>query len=208
MILCTSSTIQETVQKLNQLGQLTKRLTLNWIKARKGHEGNEIADRLANLGARATSEHKYVQISDTLIKTYINNCIYDSWSLRWKKDINKNKHTKHFFPTPNTRLSKRLLKFDRSELTLIISAISGHNYLRQFSNKISPLNNTKCRLCQNEPKTLLHLINSCDIMSTHRVEIFNFFKFEGKNTNWNPVKLQRFLNLPTLQTLFKPGDLE
>ena len=86
----TSSTVQETVQKLNQLGQLTKRLTLNWIKAHNGHEGNEIADRLANIGARATSEHKYVQISDTLVKSYINNCIYDSWSLRWKQDINKN----------------------------------------------------------------------------------------------------------------------
>ena len=115
--------------------------------------------------------------------------------------------TKHFFPTPNARLSKRILKFDRTELTLLISAISGHNYLRQFSNKISPLSSTKCRLCQQEPETLLHLINSCVTMRTHRVEIFNYFKFEGKNTKWNPVKLQKFLNLPAIQILFKPGDL-
>ena len=94
----TSNTVNETIQKLNILGQNTRRLTLNWIKAHNGHTGNEIADRLANLAARTTSEHKNVQITDTLVKTYIKNRIYETWGLRWKLDINKNKHTKHFFP--------------------------------------------------------------------------------------------------------------
>ena len=159
------------------------------------------------MAARASSEHKHIQISDTLVKTYIKNRIYEAWELRWKLDINKNKHTKHFFPTPNSRLSKRLHKFDRSELTQLLSAITGHNYLRHFSNKISPLPYTLCRLCQTEPETVLHLINACPTMSTYKAEIFNYYRFEGKNTNWNPVKLLKFINLPPMQILFKPNNL-
>ena len=109
----TSSVIQDTIKALNILGTQTKRLTSNWIKAHQGHEGNEIADRLANIGARAKNEQQHVPVSDTLVKNYISNCIYDSWGLKWKMDTNTNKHTKKFFPLPNSRLSKRLLKFDR-----------------------------------------------------------------------------------------------
>ena len=130
----TSSVIRDTINKLNLLGDKVKRLTLNWIKAHQGHEGNEIADRLANIGARAKNEQSHVPVSDTHVKTYINNCIYDSWGLKWKKDSNTNKHTKKFFPLPNSRLSKRLLKFERHELTYLLEAITGHNYLRHFSN--------------------------------------------------------------------------
>ena len=88
-----------------------------------------IRDR-ANMGARAKNEQIHLPISDTLVKTYITNCIYDTWGLKWKADINTNKHTKNFFPLPNARLSKRLLKFDRSDLKYMIEAITGHNYLR------------------------------------------------------------------------------
>ena len=93
----TSSTIEDTINILNQLGQITKRLTLNWIKAHHGHEGNEIADRLANVAARATSEQRYVPVSDSLVKNYINNCIYDTWGVKWKINSNLNKHTKMLF---------------------------------------------------------------------------------------------------------------
>ena len=138
----------DTINSLNTLGSKTKRLTLNWIKAHQGHEGNEIADRLANIGARAKNEQQPVPVSDTLVKTYITNCIYDTWGMKWKTDPKTNKHTKNFFPLPNNRLSKRLLKFDRQELHLLIEAITGHNYLRHFSNKIAILTVTKCRLCK------------------------------------------------------------
>ena len=179
-------------------------MTLNWIKAHHGHEGNEIADRLANVAARATSEHRYVPVSDSLVKNYINKCIYDTWGVKWKTNANLNKHTKMFLPDPNSRLSKRLLKFNRQELTLIISAITGHNYLRYHSNKISQLTSTKCRLCGKEDETFYHLTNACSSLSTHQAEVFNQRKFDGKNTRWNPVKLLEFLNIDLVQTLFMP----
>ena len=198
----TSSIILNTIETLNTLGTKTKRLTLNWIKAHQGHEGNEIADRLANMGALAKTEQIYIPVADSLVKSYINNCIYDTWGLNWKKDCNTNKHTKKFFPLPNARLSKRLLKFERLDLKYLLEAITGHNYLRHFSNKIASLNSTRCRLCNNDPETLLHLANSCPTLATYRLEILNDTKFEGKNSRWNPVKLLEFINIPCVKTLF------
>ena len=122
-------------------------------------------------------------------------------------ECNSNKHTKNFFPLPNARLSKRLLKFDRMELKYLLEAITGHNYLRHFSNKISTLNTTRCKLCNTDPETFLHLANSCPSLNTYRLEILNYTRFEGKNTKWNPVKLLEFLNLPQIKSLFKPCTL-
>ena len=200
----TSSTVLYTICKLNKLGETTKRLTLNWIKAHHGHEGNEKADRLANMGARATSEHTHVPVSDKLVKNYIKTCLYDSWCVNWRKDTNLNKHTKMFFPEPNERLTKRLHKFNRAELTLIISAITGHNYLRYFSNKITVLGNTKCRLCNKETEIFYHLTNECTALAAQRLELFNNKKFMGTNTKWNPVSLLQFLNLDQVKQLFLP----
>ena len=200
----TSSVIMDTIHTLNTLGSKTKRLTLNWIKAHQGHEGNEIADRLANIGARAKNEQQPVPVSDTLVKSYITNCIYDTWGMKWKTDSKSNKHTKHFFPLPNSRLSKRLLKFDRQELHFLVEAITGHNYLKHFSNKIALLADTKCRLCKSEEETTLHLLNSCSHLNTYRHEILNNRKFTGQDSKWNPVKLIEFLNLPQISPLFKP----
>ena len=44
-----AKTVLNTINSLNALGQLSKRVTLNWIKAHNQHVGNEYADRMANL---------------------------------------------------------------------------------------------------------------------------------------------------------------
>ena len=138
----------------------------------------------------------------------VNNCIYDSWGVTWKTNLNFNKHTKMFFPEPNERLSKRLLKFNRAELRYIISAITGHNYLKQFSNKISVLSNTKCRLCKSSNETFFHLTNECNNLKTYQLELFRNNKFNGTHTKWNPVSLLKFLNLPIVKDLFTPKQKE
>ena len=139
-----------------------------------------------------------------MVKNYINKCLYDSWGVTWKTNLNFNRHTKMFFPEPNSRLSKRLLMFNREELSYLIKAITGHNYLKHFSNKILTLSNTKCRLCKLAPETFYHLTNDCASMKTHQLEFFNNKKFEGKHTKWNPVNLLKFLNIPQIKELFCP----
>ena len=49
-----STLVQEAVDQLNQLGQYSERITLNWIKAHNNHKGNEYADIMANIAANCT----------------------------------------------------------------------------------------------------------------------------------------------------------
>ena len=53
------------------MGNLTKRITLNWIKAHNQHEGNERADQMANIAANCNEEMLPVPISLKLFKTHI-----------------------------------------------------------------------------------------------------------------------------------------
>ena len=103
--------------------------------------------------------------------------------MKWKTDSKTNKHTKNFFPLPNSRLSKRLLKFDRHELHFLVEAITGHNYLRHFSNKIALLTDTKCRLCKLEEETAIHLLNTCPQLNTYRHEILKIGNLQDKTPN-------------------------
>ena len=65
-----------------------------------------------------------------------------------KMTIHYTNIVKSSFPIPymDEKISKKLLKLDRSQLTQIVHAITGHNNLRYFSNKINPLTKTHCRL--------------------------------------------------------------
>ena len=84
------------------------------------------------------------------------------------------------------------------------TAITGHNCLRHFSNKLTLLGTTKCRLCKDGTETFFHLTNECKELATQRLEHFNNRKMEGKHTKWNPVDLLNFLNLEQIRALFFP----
>ena len=43
----TSKTVVKTHKELNKLGDKVQTLTLTWIKAHHGHDGNELADEYA-----------------------------------------------------------------------------------------------------------------------------------------------------------------
>ena len=122
----TSKTTHDTITAINKLGRNTKRLSLNWIRAHKGHQGNEIADKLANKAANTGQEFQFVHISDNLVKKHIKDKFYDSWFQDWQDSNKLYKHTKKFFPyTMCEKTSKQLLKLDRNHLTQIIHALTG-----------------------------------------------------------------------------------
>ena len=66
-----SKTVVRTHEELNKLGEKTRTLTLTWIKAHHGHDGNELADEYVKLGTIDSSNYEYSMTTKTEIKRII-----------------------------------------------------------------------------------------------------------------------------------------
>ena len=200
-----SSLVQDTIDQLNRLSNLTERITLNWIKAHNDHRGNEYADIMANTAANCTQEHIHVPIAYNLFKAHIKTAIYAEWIHLWQTDDNKYKHTKIFFPRMEPKYSKQILKLSRPDLKLLIEIITGHNNLKSFSTKIKALADTQCRYCHKYPETVMHLLTTCSHFNTERLQLkLNRFDPQQSTTHsltWSIPLTLEFFKQPALHKI-------
>ena len=97
----TSKVVMNTAKKLNSLANKTRRLTLCWIKAHMGHEGNEKADDLAKM-ATTMKFLTSVPRSTSINKNYLANVAQDMWKREWENEITC-RQTKQFIPYPDQK---------------------------------------------------------------------------------------------------------
>ena len=92
----TSQLVRETKLILNKLAGMVQRLSVVWIKAHFGHEGNKAADRLAKLGT--TNGEKRIQVGtpQAEIKSDISKYVRNLWDEELQT-YGVGKHTKEFY---------------------------------------------------------------------------------------------------------------
>ena len=136
-----------------------KHLTLAWIKAHVGTEGNEQADQAAKEGASGGSHMKEIQtpIPWQVAKNKIEVYTTTKWKQKWIT-APQYKHTKLFYDSPNKNKSKYILKMGTHMLSTWIKSITGHNNLAYFQSKLNPEIDPTCRLCLQANETLHHLM--------------------------------------------------
>ena len=83
------------------------------------------------------------------------------WSNRWKSDT-RFKLTKEFYAAPNKLKSKGVLNMSSLTLSTWVKGITGHNNLAYFQSKLDKEISPVCRLCNEDTKTLSHLISKCE----------------------------------------------
>ena len=162
-------TIEQTTRELNDLGRANKVL-LRWIPAHKGHDGNEVADRLAKNGANNCDEPELVKLPIPRGVCYA--------ALR-RKTISEWCRTfaicppKVFYTMWRDRFSRGLLKMSKRDLRVATQILTGHadlNYhLRKLNRDIAPT----CSLCQEENETVEHVLARCPLLWELRVELFD-----------------------------------
>ena len=113
-----------------------KHLTLAWIKAHVGTEGNEQADQVAKEGTAGGSHMKEIQtpIPWQVAKNKIEEYITSKWKHKWTT-APQYKHTKLFYESPNKNKSKYILKMGTYMLSTWIKSITGHNNLAYFQSR-------------------------------------------------------------------------
>ena len=112
-------------------GKNTQHLTVVWIKAHVGHEGNEEADRLAKLGTVNSDKHIQVGTPQAEIKSDISKYVRRLWDEEWQT-YTEGKHTKEFYAHNDKNKAKALLTLSRFELSRFVGLVTGHGNLAYF----------------------------------------------------------------------------
>ena len=138
----TSKTVASAIKSLNLLAKRATSVTVVWIPAHKGHEGNERADVLAKRGAGSEESGRLVNVQQPMatIKQKIKDCVQEAWCAEWQGQPYAN-HSKTFYEGPNPGKARYVYKLARLELGRFVRIITGHNNLSFFQTKIGLYNN-------------------------------------------------------------------
>lgn len=142
-----------------------KRVSLFWIKAHIGLEGNERADELAKEAAlKLKTKPIYDKCPVSFVKHNIRRATLDEWNKRYK-DSNTGQITKLFFPDIITAYPIIKKITITQTMTQMFTGHGGFSsYLYRFKCKDSP----SCICDPNKDETVTHLLVECPIYAKER----------------------------------------
>ena len=158
------------------LGRLAgcNRLRLFWVPGHTGIRGDEIADRLASLGARSeiVEPEPLVGIAKCWSKSTIKEWVTQNHSRWWTATSGCN-HSKEFLgPEGNRSWTEFIYSSNRREARLLVQIITGHGNLRYHLHKMGFETEGCCRWCGEENETALHLLTKCPAWIRTRMKWF------------------------------------
>ena len=188
--------VYDTHHSMNILGKKVRRLSLTWIKAHCGHEGNEEADSLARHGT-TLPQIKTIPVPKSHIKNIISENIYNVWQIRWNEEKTC-RQTRFFFDKISSNRSKEILKMSRGNITRICEIITGHNNLKYCQFLQGNFGDYYCRFCEEEIETFIHFVTNCPRLRLMREEIL---KHEINGTEaWNVGRVLEFSHIPAIDS--------
>jgi ribonuclease HI len=185
-----SKLVMDCMKELDRLQQLVA-VKIHWIKAHVGHEGNEKADQLAKEGTAkiSYSTEPILPVSKAWVKSRIKQYLHKEWTSRWLGN-NEARQTKIFFPEPNSKISKKLLLYDKQRSAQLFRWICGHSFHRYHNHLLKPetFDNPRCRLCGADKEETSHLFAYCPNLSPVRMKIIGSPLLE-EHFKWSPGQL-------------------
>jgi ribonuclease HI len=177
-------------------------VTIRWIKAHVGYAGNELADTLARVGAGNPD-----LITDSCLpmanaKAIIKHYIYIKWNQYWW-NLDQCRQTKIFFPDVGGLKAKKLYFSSKTNFSLLVRWITGHNFLKRHNMIVNDPNtfDVWCRLCELEPETSSHIITTCPSLWMHRWVTLGWPYLDPVFPEWSPGNLIKFIKLPLISSL-------
>ena len=198
-----SKAVLAATKKLNLLADIAKSVTVTWIPAHKGHEGNEKADVLAKRGAADEGGNHKLTVGKpgSKIRTEIRKAVYDKWKTEWQNSKEAN-HTKSFYKQPCWNKAKYVYKLARLELGRFVRIVTGHNNLNFFQHKLGYTDKVTCRMCKQGQETLMHLMYECPALTLRSMEVFQG-EFPDEDMLWSVRKLLEFSYTPCVNEAYE-----
>jgi ribonuclease HI len=193
-----SSVVLATMYALDTLALASNfRVTLAWIKAHVGFQGNETADLLAKEGTELTSEdpEPVIPVPSCQFKRDVNAAVTRNWQRRWN-NYTEGRQSKLFWPEVNKSRSLELLKYDRRDYGMMIQVFTGHNYFNRHANVIDTTVSAECRFCFEAEESSEHLLCDCPVLNYARVKWMGLHQATTLECSQMPLNgLRRFTSM-------------
>eukprot|EP00116_Pleurobrachia_bachei_P002623 sb/3462885/ len=182
------NTVKDCIEKLNKLANENS-VTVRWIKAHVGYQGNEKADELAKTGTETGTRRTCPIPLSYVTKRLKHRAMAKTIELFEEKG---GKHTKRLYADkeksiigadneyqiykykkqePNTNMIT-----ERKERSIITQIITGHAPTNHYLHRIGKTNTNICRLCEEEDETMDHIITRCPA-----IQMTRHSQLEGKS---------------------------
>ena len=180
-----------------------------WIKGHAGHEGNEMADRLAEK-AREASQRKYLHLSIELANKEhvhhvrdLNEELSKYWYTKWKQN-DKYYDLKALLPSFKEviHLNKVLYYLSSNEIRIITHLITDYNHLNYHKSKTTDKLTPWCT-CGTGLETVNHFLLKCTLHDEPRHHLLITLKniFKNHYETWFLPTFDHLLQNPTLELL-------
>jgi ribonuclease HI len=166
-----SKLVQECRNALDNLGS-TRQLTIQWVKAHAGTDGNEEADKLARRGANSA----YIGPEPALCA---GKSFYRVALEKWVDHASEQVFTqspgaaqsKQMLGRPDKGRSKHVLKWSRNDLRKYTEIVTGHAPLNRHLSLMRLVEDPLCHSCGEEEETAMHLVARCEAYQDDRRRI-------------------------------------
>ena len=167
-----SHLIMDTLKALNFLSR-TFSITLHWVPAHSGIQGNDLADTLANKGSDSPpigpppfAPYTHSTLSN-ILDSYFSRLHYNRILIfRSSSDFHQSNIISFF----DRHLD--IKQHNRDNTRILTHLFTGCSYLRYFQNKIGNESNSICKKCDEDKETTAHYLTSCPAFSSHRKYYF------------------------------------
>ena len=163
-----NSTTLEATMAINTLGE-SNEITLRWIPAHCGYEGNELADQLAK---RGSNNDRATRIKLPMPRCVCYAALRRKTRVSWSKSYKLNP-PKMFNILWRDKFSKDLIRMNKRDLRAATQILTGHACLNYHLSKLNRSVQPLCPLCEAEYDTVPHLLAQCPMLWQLRVEFFD-----------------------------------
>ena len=122
------------------------------------------------------------------------------WTDEWNRD-KRFRQTKIWFPGPDEKKTRRMMKFGRCKLGTLVQWVTGFCSLMKHRHNKTPHIDPTCRRCGEAEETPSHLTCECPALTEARSDCFllremlvhNPLETKEKNLKWTPDGLYKFI---------------
>jgi ribonuclease HI len=184
-----SDLVRECRSALNTLGRRVN-VTVHWIPAHEGYEGNEIADSLAKHGAtmQYVGPEPAFPIPINIVHERLRQGTRREQELLWRS-LHGHRQAKAILDRPSKANSMFCRSQDRRSLRLLTDTVTGHGLLNKHRMVMELTSDPICPTCGLEDEDRDHFLCRCESHCTLRHMVMGVPLLEPANLQGLPLRL-------------------